>query len=152
MIGADLCGNLMDEGIPVNKNIRILVVNNEASVGGDSLISALGSLQLNNVAVINDSGKAFKLYVTENAQDPFDVVMIHDLPNMEEMDLLRGIIEVNAHQYVVILADTLSASKVLDAIKIGASGVLSKPFTADKLRIELEKYSLLREVTKSANQ
>jgi DNA-binding NtrC family response regulator len=141
----------MDEDIPVNKNIRILVVCEMVGDADNSVTGALESMGLQNIVVINGSGDAIKLYAQDYKNNPYDVVLIQDLENNEELDLLKGIIEVDEHQYVVMLTQSISADNVLNSIKFGASGVLSKPFTTDKLKVELEKYSLLREDPRSSS-
>jgi DNA-binding NarL/FixJ family response regulator len=104
---------------------------------------------LQNLVTVKSAGAAIKEFVNANATDPYDLTFIHDLADGEEIELLKSLVEVNPDHYVVILTDTITADKVLGSIKLGASGILSKPFTPEKLRLELEKFLLLREDKKT---
>jgi DNA-binding NtrC family response regulator len=140
----------MDEDSPMNKNIRILVVNNNnENTSSESLTAALESMHLTNVVMVTNSKEALKTFVHSQTDQPFDVTMIHDLGDMDELELLKSLIEINPDHYVIMLTDTITPEKVLNSIKFGANGILSKPFTADKIQMELEKYKLLREDKKT---
>jgi len=136
--GGKYC-NLMDEGIPMDKNLRILVVNN------DSLKGVLAELNLSNIANVSSAADAIKLYVEEHKEQPFDVTFMNELPNNEELELLKSITEITPDHYVVMLVDDITPDKVLNSIKFGANGLLNKPFTVHKVEMELEKYKMLRE-------
>ncbi len=137
--------NLMDEGIPMNKNIKILLVNNNATSDNQVIAQALSELKLSNIVAVNSTKAALKEYVKEAAEHPFEVVMISDLPDHDEIELMRSLLEINPSAYIVMLTCDVSADKVLSSIRNGASGLLNQPFSAGKFRLELEKYSLLRE-------
>jgi len=134
----------MDEGIPMDKNIRILIVNN------DSLRGVLAELNLSNITTASTAAEAIRIYVKEHKEQPFDVTFINELAKKEELELLKSIIEISPEHYVVMLVDEITPDKVLNSIRFGANGVLNKPFTPHKVQMELEKYSLLREDKRAA--
>jgi len=123
----------------MDKNLRILVVNN------DSLKGVLAELNLSNIANVSSAADAIKLYVEEHKEQPFDVTFMNELPNNEELELLKSITEITPDHYVVMLVDDITPDKVLNSIKFGANGLLNKPFTVHKVEMELEKYKMLRE-------
>ena len=92
-----------------------------------------------------DSRAALKEYVKEAGNYPFDVIMITDQQDKDEIELLKSLIEINPMAYVVMLTGDVTTDKVMGSIRNGASGVLNSPYTADKVRLELEKFSFLRE-------
>lgn len=123
----------------MDKNLRILVVNN------DPLNRILAELNLSNIENAGSAADAIKIYVRDHKEQPFDVTFISELPNNEELELLKSLIEITPNHYVVMLVDDITPDKVLNSIKYGANGLLSKPFTAHKVEMELEKYKMLRE-------
>lgn len=129
----------------MNKNIKIMLVNNNSAADNHAIAEALSTLKQSNVVAVNSSKAALKEYVKETTNHAFDVVLISDLGDNDELELLKSLIEINKQAYIVMLTTDISADKVLNSIRHGASGVLNSPFNADKLRLELEKYSLLRE-------
>lgn len=130
----------------MNKNIKILVVNNkQTKTTKDTLATALADLRLLNIVTVDNPRDAITEIIKDNTSKPFEVIFIHDMPNGEEMDLLKSVIEINPSNYVVMLKNNISADQVLNSIKYGASGILSSPFSPDQVRVELEKYSLLFE-------
>jgi len=139
----------MDEGIPVNKNIKILLVNNTVSASDDVITRELASLGLQNLVVVAGAGLAVKEFVQQRGKVPYDVTFIRDQKDQDELELLKSIIEIDPSHYVVMLTDNITPDKVISSIKFGASGILSQPFTAGKMRVELDKYVLLREDKKT---
>lgn len=140
----------MDEGISMNKNIKLLLVKN-GSIQDYDLEEAINGLQLHKVIQVEGSKAAIKDFINEHTTQPYNVTLICDLPNKEELELLKAILETDPDQYIIMLQTEVTADKVLNAIKHGASGVLNTPFSAEKLRLELEKYSFLREDKRAAN-
>ncbi len=65
--------------------------------------------------------------------------------NMPNMDGLQFLSEVKANEAwkeipVFVISTEGGQSKVLEAVRLGASGYLRKPFTADQIKGRLEKY------------
>lgn len=139
----------MDEGIPMNKNIKLLYVENDKK--DYDLEAVLETMQLHKLVSVTNTKAAIKEFINEYKTQPFNVTLISELSNKEEIELLKALIETDPDQYIILLYQEIDGNKVLNAIKHGASGVLSAPFTADKLRLELEKYSLLREEKRAFN-
>lgn len=65
--------------------------------------------------------------------------------NMPNMDGLQFLGEVKANDAtrdlpVFVVSTEGGQSKVIEAVRLGASGYLRKPFTADQIKERLEKY------------
>ncbi len=120
-------------------NINILLV------GNDTLVGELRELGYTQVKAIADSKSAIREFVEKHKNQDYDLTLITDLPDGSEEELLKSIVEIDPNHYVVILTEHLTPDKVLSSIKSGASGLISKPFTANKLRMELEKFAFLRD-------
>ena len=129
----------------MNKNIKIMLVNNNTIADNQAIAQALSELKLSNIVAVNSTKAALKEYIKESTEHPFEVVMISDLPDHDEIELMKSFLEINAKAYIVMLTSDITADKVLSSIRNGASGLLNQPFSTDKIRLELEKYSLLRE-------
>lgn len=116
----------------MNNNIRILLVN------CNELEDVLQSLNFQQITKVKDGKTAIKEFVAE----PFDVTFVHELPTEEEKALIESMLEMNPEHYIVNLTDTISPEKVMNSVRNGACGILSKPFTAHKIRLELDKFDL----------
>ena len=136
----------------MNKNIKILVVNNENKTEANvALTTTLTNINMQNVLTVNSVKEAIQVFVDANETSPFDVTLLHELNDEDEIGLIKSLIEINPEQYVVVLTDSILPEKVLNCIRAGASGLLNKPFSAEKLRLELDKYSFLHEDKKTVS-
>lgn len=120
-------------------NINILLV------GNDALVGELNGVGYTQVTAVADSKTAINEFVDKHKHQPYDLTLITDLSDGSEEELLESIVEIDPNHYVVVLTEHLTPDKVLSSIKSGASGLISKPFTANKLRMELEKFAFLRD-------
>lgn len=116
----------------MNNNIKILLVN------CNELEDVLHSFNYQHISIVKNGKSAIKEFVGEH----YDVTFIHELPAEEERALIASMLEINPDHYIVILADDINAEKVLQAVQSGARGILNKPFTAPKLKLELDKFEL----------
>jgi DNA-binding NarL/FixJ family response regulator len=129
----------------MNNNIKLLFITNPAANKDYDLDKTIDNLGLHKVIRVEGSKAAIKEFVDASKSQPFSATLICELPQKEELELLKALIEIDPDQYIFLLYQDVTAEKVLSAIKHGASGVLNAPFTPEKIRLELEKYSLLRE-------
>lgn len=137
--------------ISMNKNIKLLLVKNGDAPVDHDLIAAIESLDIHKFIQVEGSKDALKEFVNDHAKQPFNVTLICELANKEETKLLESLMEIDPQQYIVMLYNDISAEKVLASVQHGASGILNRPFSADKIRMELEKYSLMREDKQAMN-
>lgn len=123
----------------MHNNINILLV------GDDALVGELNEIGYSQIKAVVDSKTAIREFVDKHKNQSYDLTFITDLSDGSEEELLKSIIEIEPDHYVVMLTENLTPEKVLSSIRAGANGLLSKPFTANKLRMELEKFAFLRD-------
>ena len=69
-----------------------------------------------------------------------DVFMVDmRMPEMNGMDLTRAILEKDPRAIVIILTSNPSIEDAVEAIQIGASDYLSKPFATTQIQIRVER-------------
>ena len=69
-----------------------------------------------------------------------DVFMVDmRMPEMDGMDLTRAILEEDSRAIVIILTSHPSIEDAIEAIQIGASDYLSKPFVANQIQFRVER-------------
>ena len=91
------------------------------------------------------------VYEAGDGQEALEVLRTHKVEliltdvNMPNMDGLQLLGHVKAHDDwkslpVFVISTEGGQSKVIEAVRLGASGYLRKPFTADQIKDRLEKY------------
>ncbi len=112
---------------------RILIVDDEASVRE--------SLKL----ILKDH---YKVFLAENAKDAFSIferesphLILLDiiLPEMDGITVLKRIRELDNAVPVIMLTATRMVKTAVEAMKIGATDYLSKPFDIEELKLIIEK-------------
>jgi len=116
----------------MDNNIKILLVN------CDELEAILTSVNFQEITKVKDGKKAIKEFVAE----PYAVTFIHELPAEEEKALIGSMLEINPEHFIVMLTDKITPEKILSSVQNGTSGILSQPFNASKIKLELDKFDL----------
>lgn len=116
----------------MDNNIKILLVN------CDDIEPVLNSINLKEITKTKNGKDAIKQFV----EQPFSVTFVHELPAEEEQALISSMLEINPSHYVVTLTDHINPEKLKSFMQNGAHGILSQPFTAHKIKLELDKYDL----------
>jgi two-component system, NtrC family, response regulator PilR len=83
------------------------------------------------------SGKEMLARLDKHSPDLF-VVDVR-MPEMSGMDLTRAITEKDPHALVIILTGFPSIEDAVEAIQIGASDYLSKPFNKAQIQVRIER-------------
>lgn len=89
-------------------------------------------LESQNCEVIEaKNGKeAVMMYLQHKPDAAFmDIVM----PEVNGIEALRAIKEINRKAYVVMLSSAGTSSKLVEALKVGASDFIQKPYTSDQI-------------------
>jgi DNA-binding NtrC family response regulator len=73
------------------------------------------------------------------------------MPGIDGMEVLRRIRQINTNLPVVILTATQLIRTAVEAMKLGASDYLTKPFDLDELRLVIDKCLLTRELQKEVH-
>ncbi|MBA7620276.1 Regulator of RpoS [subsurface metagenome] len=112
----------------VNKKPRLLIVDDEQAVC-DLLYDQLSERGYSCTTALDGNEALAKL----SAQD-FDVVLLDiKLPKMSGMEILSNIRSAHHHTAAIMLTAVDNVNTVVEAMKLGASDYIVKPFDLDKV-------------------
>lgn len=117
--------------------MKILIVD-DMSTMRRILKNALRQLGYNNIEEAEDGQVAF----AKLGQWPVDLVVSDwNMPNMDGLELLKAVRADPTLRSLPVLMVTSQAEQkhVLEAIRAGASNYVVKPFTADTLKVKIDK-------------
>ncbi len=109
---------------PRNERQRVLVVDNEASIR--DLLSKTLALAEYDVDTASDGNAALDRMRSGDAYD----LLIADLkmPGMDGLTLIRQAKRINSELSVIIITGFSTESSAIDAVNLGVTGYLTKPF------------------------
>ena len=120
--------------ITADKPIRILVVDDEPAVC-NLLVSFLESLSY-QVETAPDGLAGLDKY----ARGHFDLVITDlSMPNMDGIELVKQIRAIDDEAVVLMITGYPTIGSVVEAVKLGATDYITKPFTLDEIKIRIEK-------------
>jgi DNA-binding NtrC family response regulator len=113
---------------------RILVIDDEESMC--SFLSIMLSKQGYEVEVMTDPRPA----VDKISAGGYDLVITDIMmPEMSGLELLTGIKQRRPDQDVIVMTAFASIESAIEAMKLGASDYISKPFKVDEIKLTIEK-------------
>lgn len=115
--------------------MRLLIVDDSAMIR-KSLESYLTKLQLEVVGVASNGLEAVSLFETLL---PDLVTLDITMPEMDGLSALKHMLAKKPNAKVIIISALNSKETIVEALNAGASGYIAKPYTADKLKAEIEK-------------
>ncbi len=123
----------------LDPNIRVLVVDDSDTMR-IIIISALKKLGLTKIKEAFNGKKA--LAILEEDDGNFDLIISDwNMPGMQGIDLLR---EIRSHEeykdlhFLMVTAEK-TMTHVVQAVKMGVSDFLPKPFTSEMLESKIQK-------------
>lgn len=129
--------NPLEFQVPVNKNMRILIVD-DFSTMRRIIKNLLNDLGYTNTAEAEDGNSALAVL----AQSSFDFVVTDwNMPGMTGIELLRAIRADERFKTLPVLMVTAEAKReqIIEAAQAGVNGYVIKPFTAQTLEEKLGK-------------
>jgi CheY-like chemotaxis protein len=109
---------------------KILIVEDNALVA-ETFAAVLGSAG-HDIVIAQDGEEAWELFGRHGAK--FDAVLAdYNMPRISGGELLRRVKASGFPGRVLIVSGYLTAEKVEDLIRLGADGVLRKPFSPTEL-------------------
>jgi two-component system chemotaxis response regulator CheY len=120
----------------MDKNMKILIADDMPSIRS-ALKSMLGELGFTGISEASDGLAA----LSQLKQNKYDMLLSDwNMPNMDGISLLRMIRNDAELKDLIVLMITAETDKehVLEAIKVGISDYIVKPFTADILQHKIE--------------
>ncbi|MCD6307224.1 MAG: response regulator [Deltaproteobacteria bacterium] len=116
------------------KSLKVLVIENE-----DVICNAcrLVLAEKGHEVDISNTGKSGLIAVSRNG---YDLVLLDiKLPDMDGMDILKILKENVPTLRVIVMTGYATLSNAVQAMKLGATEYLPKPFTDDELVAAVEK-------------
>lgn len=121
----------------IDSNIRILVVD-DSSTMRRIVKTALREIGLRNVVTAEDGAEAWDLLQKDN----IDLILSdHKMPKMsgeEFLKMVRGDERYDCLPFIMITAEAFREN-VVNAVKLGVSNYIVKPFSAGQLQAKIEK-------------
>jgi two-component system, chemotaxis family, chemotaxis protein CheY len=115
--------------------IRALIADDEAFIR-QVLEKMLMRLGIDVVASAENGRQAISLYKEHR---PDIVILDIAMPEMDGLETLRALLEHDPNARVLMCTSFSSKQYVVEAVKIGASGYLNKPFDLEKIREKISK-------------
>lgn len=115
--------------------MRALVVDDSA-VMRKIVISALAKMDVTDVVQAGDGKQAVAAAMT----DPVDVILMDwNMPNLSGLEALKLIRASGSKTPVIMVTTEAERSRVIDAIKAGASNYIVKPFKPETLVAKVQE-------------
>ncbi|MDX9703017.1 MAG: response regulator [Candidatus Auribacterota bacterium] len=109
--------------------IRVLIVDDSEFVTR-KLQDILEKANMDVVAVGRNGIDALRFFKEYN---PDIITMDINMPDMDGLSALKLIHQINPEAKVIILSSMSSREKVIDAMREGAKGFITKPFVSEKV-------------------
>lgn len=121
----------------INKNMRILVVD-DSSTMRRIVKTALREIGLRNVVMAEDGDEAWDIL----QKDSIELILSdHKMPHVsgeEFLKMVRGDERFDCLPFIMITAEAFREN-VVNAVKLGVSNYIVKPFSAGQLQAKIEK-------------
>jgi two-component system, chemotaxis family, chemotaxis protein CheY len=114
-----------------------VLVADDSSTMRKIIIRSLQAIGVPNATEAKDGEEAVSLF----KQGGIDLVLTDwNMPNKTGLDVIREIRALNATIPIIMVTTEAEKGRVLEAIKVGVSDYIIKPFEADTLRTKLRKF------------
>ena len=120
----------MDE----ERGVKVLVIDDEADML-ESCTRIIRRLGYECITIQDSSGAAEVI----GRQMPSIVLTDFAMPGLNGLDILRLCQEINPDGMVILISGYATIPNVVEAMKEGAFDYLAKPFSADQLKVALER-------------
>lgn len=114
-----------------------VLVADDSSTMRKIIIRSLQAIGVPDATEAKDGEEA----VTMFKQGGYDIVLTDwNMPGKTGLDVIREIRAVNASVPIIMITTEAEKRRVLEAIQVGVSDYIIKPFEADMLREKLKKF------------
>jgi two-component system chemotaxis response regulator CheY len=114
-----------------------VLVADDSSTMRKIIIRSLLAIGVNNTAEAKDGEEAIAMF----KQSGFDMVLTDwNMPGKTGLDVIKEIRALNATVPIIMITTEAEKRRVLEAIQVGVSDYIIKPFEADSLRQKLQKF------------
>ncbi len=117
-------------------SVKVLIAD-DSSTMRKIIIRSLEAVGVTNSVEASDGAEAFNKYQA----DHFDLLLTDwDMPNKSGLELVQEIRDSGGTLPIIMISTEAEKSRVVEAVTVGVSDYLIKPFTADTLRAKLMKF------------
>jgi DNA-binding NtrC family response regulator len=112
----------------MSKPMRVLIIDDESLVRW----ALVHMLSRHGCTVVEREDASSSTQALTAGSDPFDVILLdHKLPDGNGLDLLPSLKRLAPASTVVMMSAHMSRDEVDEALRLGASAFVSKPFDLD---------------------
>ena len=115
--------------------IRVLIVDDSEFVTR-KLQDIMEKANMEVVAIANNGIDALKMF---KEYKPDVITMDINMPDMDGLSALKLIHQMNPEAKIIMLSSMSSKDKVIDAMREGAKGFITKPFVSEKVIATITK-------------
>ncbi len=117
-------------------NARILIADDSPTMR-KIIIRSLLAIEVKNIVEAGDGRQAWELF----RRGRFDLVLTDwNMPGKTGLELVESIRSTGSLAPILLVTTEGERSRVLEALDVGVSDFLIKPFTAETLKSKLEKH------------
>lgn len=114
-----------------------VLVADDSGVMRKIIMRSLNAVGVTDITEAADGAEA----VTKFSQGQFDLVLTDwNMPNMSGIDVIRQIRSTGSKVPIFMVTTEAEKKSVVEAIQVGVTDYLTKPFENDTLRTKLQKY------------
>lgn len=118
-----------------NKNILTLMVVDDSNF----IRGRISRCELENIEVITSAKNGREAIDLYKQHRPDIITMDLTMPEMDGIDSIKHLIDINPKANIVVVSALADMATALEAIKCGARGFLTKPFTDEELKDALDE-------------
>jgi two-component system chemotaxis response regulator CheY len=115
--------------------IRVMIVDDSAIIR-QMIKKYLSDMNIEIVGTAGDGNSALQMFKETR---PDVVTLDITMPKMDGLTVLEEMIKLNTNAKIMVITALTDKATGMKAIKTGAKGFLSKPFTPDKLKSSFDR-------------
>ncbi len=110
-------------------NLTLMVVDDSNFIRG-----RISRCELDNITVVATAKNGREAIDMFQQEKPDIVTMDLTMPEMDGIESIKNLIQINPLANIIVISALSDMSTAIEAIKCGAQGFLTKPFTDDELK------------------
>lgn len=118
-----------------NAKVRVMIVDDSAIIR-QMIQKYLSDMNIEIVATAGDGKQALQLF---KEIKPDVVTLDITMPKLDGITVLQEMVKVDSTAKIIVVTALTDKATGMKAIKSGAKGFLSKPFTPEKLKSSFER-------------
>jgi len=115
-------------------NLSLMVVDDSNFIRGK-----ISRCELDNITVIATARNGKEAIYMYEEKRPDIVTMDLTMPEMDGIQSIKKLMLIDPDAHIIVISALSDMATAIEAIKCGAQGFLTKPFTDDELKESLEE-------------